>query len=111
MTAPRTALFQRKGPPTGATKPAITIAIGHGDAGPKGQPPDESGPDAGDGAPGDPVQCQNCGCMIDPKDGSVVSQPNDDKQGPPPDAGDSGGPPGGGDVGSKLAAMMGGGSQ
>lgn len=90
MTAPRTALFQRKG--AGPSVPPPPSSSG-GDT-PLGQPPAD---DAGDG-----VQCGNCGCMINPMDGSVIAPAQGATDQPSM-------PGGGGDMPSQLAAMMGGG--
>lgn len=96
MAAPRTPLFQRKGPlsgdPTSGGKPSVVIAIGHGGPKPGGEQP--TGPDDSSSGDGDTVQCQSCGATINCADGSVMSPPDDggsgsQPPGPPLDAGGS----------------------
>lgn len=104
MTAPRTALFQRKGSPSKGS-----IASSNLSAGKPGAQDLESGPPPvtpPDGEGDNTVTCPECGCQFDP------SQVLDDasQQGQMPPMGDDSS--GGGDLGAKIAAMMqGGGSQ
>jgi hypothetical protein len=76
MTAPRIPLFQRKGasPPASSAdkKPAVVIAIGHGDPHPPGGPKDNA--DAPDDGGQSSVQCPNCGCTFDPDTGDILNQ-------------------------------------
>jgi nitrite reductase/ring-hydroxylating ferredoxin subunit len=89
----RTALFQRKGSPLPAAKPAagVVISIGH-------KPPHDEGAEG----EASTVECKNCGATIDTQTGDVVDKP--DAAGPPAGPGAEGSP-----LGDKLKAMMGGG--
>jgi hypothetical protein len=110
--APRQALFQRKGPPSG--KPAVTIAISHGSPVPEGSSQDNANdpPGGGEGGAedaGEPVQCPQCGCTFDPATGEPVGGQTDGDEGPDGGQAAPATDQGSGDVNAQLAAMMGGG--
>lgn len=103
MTAPRIPLFQRKGAPSAAGKPAIAIHIGpasdaqtsNSDSAGPGQGGNGDAEDASDQAK--EVTCPNCGCEFNPQTGEITDKGDYGKQG---DVGGGALPPG-------LAAALG----